>query len=146
MANGLTTKQEAFVLAYIGLVEGVPKFNATAAARHLGYKDAHNEGWRMRKNADVAARISEVLSAHALSPEETLAELADVAKADWREFVTIRTDSRTGETLDVKMDLGSKVKSLELIAKAHGLLTDKLDLSGSLTASVELVGVDPSDV
>ena len=146
MANGLTQKQELFVRAYIGLVEGVPKFNATAAAALVGYKDAHNEGWRLRKNAEVSARISEMLSSYSLSPEEVLYELTDVASAEWRDFVTVRTDPKTGETLDVKMDLGSKVKSLEILAKAHGMLTDKLDLSGSLTSTVELIGVTPEDV
>lgn len=146
MTNGLNRRQLAFIDAYVGRVEGVQKFNATAAATHAGYKDAHNEGWRLRKNADVAARISEYLSAHCLSPEETLYELADIATADWRDFIEVRTNPRTGETIEVKMDLGAKVKSLEIVAKAHGLLTDKIDLNANVTAAVELVGVDPGDI
>lgn len=146
MAEGLSKRHQAFVDAYVGRVEGVPRFNGTAAARHAGYKDAHNEAWRLRNNAEVSARIAEYLSANLLSPEETLVELRDVATADWRDFLTIRTDPRTGETVDVKMDLGSKVKALELVAKAHGLLTDKIDLNANVTASVELVGIDPGDI
>jgi phage terminase small subunit len=146
MANGLTTKQKQFVAAYVGSVDGVPKFNATAAARHAGYVDPGQSGWENKQNLEIRARISEILSAFSLSPEETLHELTDVAAAEWRDFVTVRTDPKTGETLDVKMDLGAKVKSLEILAKAHGMLTDRLDLSGTLTANVELVGVDPGDV
>lgn len=146
MAAGLSHRQEAFARAYVGLVDGVQRFNATAAATHAGYKDAPNEGWRQRQNAEVLARISDLLSYDVATPNEVLTELRDIAMADWREFVTIRTDPRTGDTLEVKMDLSNKVKSLEILAKAHGLLTDRIDLSGSLTSTVELVGVATEDV
>lgn len=144
MANGLTTKQEAFVLAYIGEA----RFNATRAAIIAGYaeKYARNQGSENCANPDIAARISAELKQRSMPADAVLAELTDIATADWREFVTVKINPRTGAQVDVSMDLGSKVKSLEILAKAHGLLTDKIDLTANLTATVSLVGVDPGDI
>ncbi|MCC6314200.1 MAG: terminase small subunit [Thermomicrobiales bacterium] len=144
MANGLTTKQEAFVDAYIGEA----RFNATKAALMAGYSErsARQEGSRLLSNDDISARISEELRRRSMPGDAVLAELTDIATANWREFVTIKTNPKTGAQIEVSMDLGAKVKSLEILAKAHGLLTDKIDLTGNLTATVELVGVAAEDV
>lgn len=141
----LGQRQKAWINAYTGQVDGVQKFNATAAARYAGYGDPEQSGYANKKNAEIMARVSDILSTHALSPAEVLAELADVAGSEWRDHVTIRTDPRTGETLDVKMDLGSKVKSLEVLAKAHGLLTDRVQHSGEIGVR-RYIGVDPEAV
>jgi phage terminase small subunit len=144
MADTLTTKQERFVLAYIGEA----RFNAAKAARMAGYaeRSAHVEGHRLLRNADIAARVKDLLSTQSITAEAVLTELADIATADWRDFIKIKTDRKTGEEIEVNMDLGAKVKSLELLAKAHGLLTDRLDVSGTMTNAVQLVGVNPDDI
>lgn len=142
MANGLTAKQEAFIAAYIGEA----RFNATRAATIAGYSKARQSGSETLANPVVAARVQEELKARSISGEGVLAELTDIATADWRDFIKVRTNPKTGEVTEVAMDLGAKVKSLEILAKAHGLLTDKVDLTGSLTSTVELVGVAPEDV
>lgn len=138
----LTNKQTAFVDAYLGIAH----FNATKAATIAGYGKPRQEGSRLLSNADISARISDELKSRAMPADAVLAELTDVASADWREFVKVRTNPRTGEPIEVTMDLGAKVKSLEILAKAHGLLTDRLDISGSLTSKVEMVGIDPGDI
>lgn len=140
----LTTKQHAFVLAYVGEA----RFNATKAAKLAGYSEAtaHSQGPRLLEHVEIAARIADELKARSLSAEGVLAELTDIATADWREFVEIRTNPKTGETIDVKMDLSNKVKSLELLAKSHGLLTDKIDLNANMTAQINLVGIAAEDV
>lgn len=142
--KSLTAKQEAFVLAYIGEA----RFNATKAARIAGYseKTAGEQGYQQLQNPSITARIADLLKARTLTAEAVMAELADVATADWHEFLTMRTNPKTGEVIDVKMDLTNKVKSLELIGKAYGLFTERVDLSGSLTAQVELIGIDEGDI
>jgi hypothetical protein len=135
----MRAKHEAFALAYIGPA----RFNATKAAEMVGYKDAHNAGWRLRSNADVRARIDEHLDVMALTAKEVLAELADVANAEWRDFVEILTYDDDGKPLKVKMDLGSKVKSLELLGKHHQLFSDNLNINGGIEIR-EIVGV-PED-
>jgi phage terminase small subunit len=140
----LTPKQEAFVAAYVGEA----RFNATRAAMIAGYpeRSAYQRGYECVKNSEIAARIREVLSTRAMTAEAVLTELSDVATADWRDFLQIRTDPRTGDAVDVKLDLSNKVKALEVLAKAHGLLTDRVDISGQMTQTVHLVGISEGDV
>jgi phage terminase small subunit len=143
MADGkLNPKQEAFVLAYIGEA----RFNATKAATIAGYSNASKYGSDLRKNPEISARIAAELTARSLTAEEVLHELTDVATAEWRDFVQVRTNPKTSEVLDVRMDLSAKIKSLELLGKNHKLFTDVHDISGDLTSTVHLVGVDPDDV
>lgn len=124
----LPYKQERFVLAYIGEAKG----NATAAARIAGYKSPHPEGSRLLRNATVRARIDEELMLHAASAAEVLAELSDIAKAEWRDFVEILEWDDKGKPLRVKMDLGAKVKSLELLGKHHQLFSENLNIHGGI--------------
>lgn len=128
-AKQLTAKQEAFVSAYIGEA----RFNATRAATIAGYpeRSAYQRGFELVRKSEVRARIDEHLEALTLSAKEVLAEITDVASAEWRDFLTIKRNPKTGEEVDVSMDLGAKVKSLELLAKAHGLLTDKVQHGGT---------------
>src|SRR5690349_11035855 len=139
----LKPKQEAFVSAYIGEA----KFNATKAALMAGYtgKNPRAEGSRLLANPDIAACVREALTEMALPAEAVLSELADVASADWREFVTIRTNPRTGEVIEVKMDLSNKVKALELLGKHHQLFTDKLNIGGDFLDVLKAFGRGDSD-
>jgi len=143
-AEALTAKQERFVAAYLGPC----RFNATEAAIEAGYsaRSAASIGSENLMKPEISARVRERLTALALPAEGVLAELSAVAVAPWREFLTIKTDSRTGDVVDVKMDLSAKIRALELIGKAHGIFTDRVDVSGSLTSRVELVGVSADDV
>ena len=139
----LTTKQRRFVEAYCGEA----RFNASEAARLAGYSEnAGSEGWRLRKNPEISAHIEDRLNTYSASSAEALNELTDVAMSQWRDHVTIKTDPRTGETVDVRMDLGSKVKALELILKAHGAFVEKqqIDLDGGVR--LEIVGMADEDL
>ena len=144
MAHGSNPKHEAFILAYIG----VARFNGTRAAIMAGYteRSARSTASDLLTNPDIAARVQEELKRRSMPADAVLAELTDIATADWREFVTVKTNPKTGAQIDVTMDLGAKVKSLEILAKAHGLLTDRIDLSGNLTSTVELIGIAAEDV
>lgn len=120
----LTTKQEAFVAAYLGAAHG----NATEAARMAGYKNPNVQGPRLLVNVGIAARVSQHVAERFASADDVLREIADVAFADWREFVTIRTNPKTGAQIDVKLDMTAKVKCLEMLAKYHGLQTERTQL------------------
>lgn len=123
----LTNKQQAFCDAYVGEA----RFNATKAALMAGYskRSAHTSGWELLQKPEIAARVKQSLEARAMSSDAVLSELADIASADWREFLIFKTNPKTGETLEVKMDLSAKVRSLELLAKAHGLLKENVSVS-----------------
>jgi phage terminase small subunit len=124
----LTPKQRRWANAYLGEARG----NATEAARIAGYSDPEVSGFDCKRNQAIRAYVDERLDAETLSSKEVLAELTDVARAEWRDFLLIRRD-KDGEILDVRMDLGSKIKSLELLGKHHQLFTDKIDISGKMT-------------
>lgn len=128
----LTTKEELFVSFYLGDARG----NATEAARLAGYtgteRSIRNTAYKLVAKGDIRSRIRATLDQVDASAERVLRELGDVAFAEWRDFLLVRTDPKTGETVEVKMDMGSKVKSLEMLAKYHKLLSDKVEMSGQV--------------
>ena len=123
----LTTKQRRFVEAYCGEA----RFNASEAARIAGYSDAGQSGWELKKKPEVLAHIEARLNSYAASSAEALTELADVAMSEWRDHVTVRKNPKTGETIEVRMDLSAKVKALELILKAHGAFAENVNIKHS---------------
>lgn len=128
----ITGKQLAWVEAYVGEA----RFNATKAARMVGYRDANQSGYLNRMNSDVRAHVDAWLEGRALGAHEVLAEIQDVAMAEWRDLLEIRVDPKTGETIEVKLLLGDKLKALELLGKHHRLFTENVAISGGIRREV----------
>lgn len=130
----LTTKEQRFVNAYLGAASG----NGAEAARMAGYAEgsARITASRLLSHANVRAHIDAVLMAEAMTPAEILRELRDVGTAEWRDFVTVRTNPKTGETIEVRMDLSAKMKALELNGKYHKMFVDVGEMSGSQTVFI----------
>jgi phage terminase small subunit len=118
-------RQTAFIEAYTG----VAHLNGTKAATIAGYASPRQEATRLLAKASIRARIHKILSAHTLDAADVLAELTDVARAEWRDFVMEITNAK-GETIGVRMDLSAKMKALELLGKAYKLYVDKREDSG----------------
>lgn len=133
----LSGKQKAFVDAYVGEA----RFNASEAARIAGYKDPGQSGWANKQNVEVRARIDELLQANTLSPVEVLRELTDVGMRGLHEFVTITRFDADGNPVAAKMDASAKIKSLELIGKAYGQFTDKVQHSGEVSIPITTIKV-----
>lgn len=124
----LTVKEKRFVDAYLTDAKG----NATEAARMAGYKDERHAGYELRQKPHIRARIDEILLAESLSAAEVIHELTAVAKAPTTHFMQVTgVDKETGE-MQVRQDYSSKIKSLELLGKHHGLFTDKVEHSGGV--------------
>jgi phage terminase small subunit len=132
----LAEKRKLFVEFYLGEAHG----NGTEAARLAGYEFPSEEAYRLLRNAQVRARIDERLAEVAMTANEVLAELSDIARAEWREFLIIKRN-KDGDEVEVKMDLSSKVKSLELIGKAHGQFTEKVHHSGEIATPITTIRV-----
>lgn len=133
----LSDKAQRFVFAYVGS----SRFNATAAAREIGYADPEQSGYQLKKVSEVRARIDELLEAETLNDKEVLRELTAVATAPTSHYMQIQhTDPETGEAVSVRQDYGSKVKALELLGKAHKLFIDRAEVevrdSDALRASI----------
>lgn len=122
----LTPKQRRFADAYLGDAKG----NATEAARIAGYADPQQSGWMNKTNVEIRAYIDARLDAETLTSAEVLAELTDVARAEWRDFLQVKR-SLDGEILDVRMDLSGKIKALELLGKYHKLFADRIDVGAT---------------
>lgn len=143
----LSARQKAFIEAYLG----VARLNATAAARIAGYRDPEQAGYENKRKQEVRARIEERLQEEALSKGEVLAELAAVARMNWREAVQVRLDERD-EVVDARMELRDKVRSLELLGKAYGLFTERVQVESTVDVrhlaerAAQDAGLDPDEV
>lgn len=123
-----TPKQRAFIEAYLGEA----RFNAVKAAEIAGYGSPHARGWELRVNPLIARAIEDELAARAATANEILTELREVAFAPTTHFMQVTgVDKETGD-LQVRQDYSSKIKSLELLGKHHGLFTDKVEHSGGV--------------
>lgn len=149
MANGLTSKQRAFVEAYLGRANG----NATEAARIAGYSDPEMSGWANKQKVEIWSEIEKTLNERALAAKEVVSRLAEQARGEHTAFVRVREGGTP--YIDVEALLaagkghlikgvkqtrhGPQVEfydaqaALALLARHHGLLTDKLDLGGAVT-------------
>jgi len=161
---GLTNKQKAFVEEYLC------DFNATRAAERAGYGGDDNvlgaQGSRLLRNVKVAEKISERLSESAMSADEVLARLAGQARADIADYVVV--DLVTGEPKvdlrnvrgkthliksiqqtahGVKVELYDAQAALEKIGRAHGLFTDRVDVTtgGERIKLVAIGGINPAE-
>ena len=109
-----------------------------------GYEFPAEEAYRLLRNAQVRARIDERLAEVAMTANEVLSELSDIGRAEWRDFIEILEWDDEGNPLRVKMDLGSKVKSLELLGKHHQLFTENVNVGGGI--EIAIVGVDAEQI
>jgi phage terminase small subunit len=86
----LTGKQRVFVEAYLDCL------NATEAARRAGYSEPNKQGPRLLVNVGVRAAVDAGMRERAMGKDEVLTRLAEMARADMRDFV----ETEDGETGD----------------------------------------------
>lgn len=79
----MTDRRRAFVSYYTNQA----RWNATRAAELAGYKDANQEGWRLLRDPEIRAAVSEVLEREAMGAPEVLARLREQASADLGPFM-----------------------------------------------------------
>jgi hypothetical protein len=166
--ESLSIKHRAFVDEYIAC-----NFNATAAARKVGYAQPHSQGPRLLENVGIDAAVKERISGAAMSADEVIRRYANYARFDVSEFVRVPTQEVTSleddEVYDkarlpypyvdverlIEAGYGYAIKSikvtqqgpyiefqdpvgaLQVLAKAHGLLSEKMDLGGEVLIRVK---------
>lgn len=126
--EGLSHREKRFAEAYCGQA----RFNASEAARLAGFseKTAGQKGYQLKNDSKIRACVDAYLDAHTLTEPELLHELTDVAMRGLHEFVEITRYDKDGDPVAAKMDATAKMKALELIGKARGTFTDKLQVDG----------------
>lgn len=127
----ISDRREDFIRRYVGEAH----FNGTRAAHDAGYAQPETEAVRLLRNAKVRARIDEILETRALSANAVLAELTEIASAEWRDFTQTRYTPR-GESYET-MDLAAKTKALELLGKAHRLFVERVENTGKDGQAIE---------
>jgi phage terminase small subunit len=149
MAEGLTTKQQAFVDAFFTC-----GFNATEAARRAGYADPNRNASRLTVHNGIREEISRRMAEMAMPANEVLARLAEQARGSIGAFIS--TDgqgnpngfsiSRERPLHNVKrVTVTEKGWSFEMydaqaalvhIGKHHGLFVDRQEQSGDVTLRI----------
>lgn len=97
VSEGLTARQRVFVEAYLDCL------NATEAARRAKYARPMQEGWRLLRNAEIAAAVGAGLSEKAMGRTEVLSRLAEQARSDMREFIEFHEATGT-PSIDLSPD------------------------------------------
>ena len=130
-------KHERFCIEYI------VDLNASQAAIRTGYahKNANNIGSRLLANANIRARVDELLAemqnSRIADANEVLEYLTAVIRGEKQEEVLI-TDALGRTEVKLKAIGGrEQVKAAELLAKRYSLLTDNVKMNGA--APVQIV-------
>lgn len=125
----LTTRQKLFIEAYLA------NPNGTEAARKAGYKGSDKQlaviATQNLNKLNISRVVEKRVEKAAMSADEVLHELAEIAKSDWKEHLEIKY-GKDGEVIDAILRLADKIKALELIGKHHKLFTEKLEHSGEV--------------
>jgi phage terminase small subunit len=150
--NGrLTDKQALFIEKYLQC------FNATEACRGIYESEDDNVlgviGHENLRKPKIAERISQRLQESAMSADEVLMRLAEIARAEHSEFIGdgghvnlaelraagkmhLVRGTRWTKDGDLIVSFADTDKALELIGKHHGLFTDKVEHDISVGVNV----------
>jgi len=141
----LTSQRKIFIDEYL------KSWNATDAAKKAGYSDktAYSQGGRLLKNDEVQAEIQARLDESAMSANEVIQALGEVARSSVEDFIEI--DETSGRLKNInflkakeagklnliksitptanglKVELHDRMRALELMGKQHGLFSDQQD-------------------
>jgi len=156
----LTNRQRLFIEAYL------ETWNATEAARRVGYAHPDVQGPRMLVNVGVRAAIEARMAERAMPANEVIERLTAQARLAPAEFFTYEigddgTVTMTGVNWAYLKEHSHLVKkisytrdgrpvlefhdaqaALELLAKNHGLLLERRELSGAGGKPVPVIGIE----
>lgn len=146
MKQELTDKQQAFINAYVQC------WNATESARIAGYQGNNNTlgvvGHENLSKPKVFAAIEQRMRDNAMAADEVISRLSDQARADMGDFLSVRhnyanLDLERAKELGLlrhikkfkvtktgtEVELYSSQVALQTLAKARGLLQDKIEIN-----------------
>lgn len=138
-SSEFTLKQRRFIEAYVGVARG----NGAEAVRLAGYDTESVETQRAIAYENltkpyIRAEIERILDAQSMHAGEIVAELSDIGRAPWRDFVRLKL-SDDGEVVDAKIVLADKVRALSELAKIRKLTTEAAPQPAGNTYNVVIV-------
>ena len=151
----LTGKRQAFIDEYLKC------WNASEAARVAGYAAPGQQGHRLLKDVEISEEIQRRVSERAMSADEVLIRLADMARGDMSDFVSFVPGIKQ-PLLDLakaydagKFGLVKKLKytdqggiefelydaqaALVQLGKVHKLFVDRQDVNATVDGSTVIV-------
>jgi phage terminase small subunit len=143
----LSAKQKAFVDEYI------KDLNATQAAIRAGYKEktARSQGARLLTNANIQGylqkRMAEKEKKTIADQDEILSFLTSVLRGEVREQVPLLAGNGYQELAQLdEANPKDRIKAAELLGKRYSMWTEKVDVSGDLSVSIQVdYGDDDGD-
>jgi hypothetical protein len=124
VAEGLTDKQRLFIDHYFAC-----GFNATEAARRAGYsqKTAYAIGHENLRKPEIKAEISRRFTEQAMTPEETIGRIGEVARGDMADFLRVDEEEITLSWSLMPVPEDDEARSiLELASQQEILPTDRI--------------------
>lgn len=158
MATKFTNKQRVFIEEYLRC------WNGTEAATRAGYKKPRQMATENLSKPYIAAEIDRRIQEKTMSADECLSRLADIARADMGDFLDTSSSlpvpdlrNAQGKTHLIKkyrafkagrveIELHDPLAALDKIARAHGLYTERHEITIDWRQEVEKVGIEPSDI
>ena len=119
--------------------------NNTQAAINAGYseKSARKTGNRLRTNADISARIDELMaeitSEKVADAQEVMEYLTSVLRGESKSSVLARDEIGAERVIEKPPDEKERLKAAELLGKRYGLFKEAVDLE--VKASEKLADV-----
>jgi len=149
VVSGLTDKQQVFVEEYLCC------FNATEAARRAEYKNPNKLGPRLVKVGKIAEVIAQRIQEKAMSADEVLAHLADIARfdpglllgkagvIDW-DGAKEQGHTRFVKKIEwsdgsLKVETYDRMHALELLGKHQAMWIERQQIDGDSTLHIEYV-------
>jgi hypothetical protein len=137
---------------HISLVDNYLEYKVLWKAAELaGYTGSHQTLAQTARDTlnlpEVDAYYRERLQQMAVSADEVLAELGDIARAPWKDFIEVKY-GEDGQVINAQLKLNEKIKALELAGKGHRLWAERVEvetsgdpsrLAGDLTAVLGVV-------
>jgi phage terminase small subunit len=140
--NKLTLKQKRFADEYI--ISG----NAYRSAIEAGYSKSYAKGnvVKLLENVSVKAyidkRLEEINSEKIADQTEVLQYLTSVMRGTSQSAVVVIEGDGDGVSsarlMDKTPDEKEKLKAAELLGKRYGAFTEKVDISGDMSLSIEV--------
>lgn len=137
----LSEKHELFAMEYI------KDLNAAQAAIRAGYseKTARQQGSRLLTNADIRARIDELMGKRKeelnIDTEFVLSRLVEVSEMCMQAKPVMKwnyEERQLEETGEYTFDSTGANRALELLGKHLGMFKDKIEHSGDINIKVAL--------
>ena len=120
--KNLTPKQEGFCLSYIETGNASEAYRRNYSTGKMSEKTVCNEACKLLKHPDITPRLEQLQQAHSERYNITVDGITTMYKA-------VIADATTSK------QFGPKVSAITGLAKLHGLLTDKVEVTENSIAS-----------